>query len=60
MKRGLIGTYHHVSSAHLQRYLHEFDFRYNERSVTDGERTIAALKGIQGKRLTYRRTNAAA
>ena len=62
MKRGLIGTYHHVSSDHLQRYLNEFDFRYNNRDavgVTDGERTIAALKGISGKRLTYRRINAA-
>jgi transposase-like protein len=53
MKRGLIGTYHHVSSHHLQRYLSEFDFRYNQREVTDAERTYAALKGISGKRLTY-------
>lgn len=63
MKRGLIGTYHHVGSDHLQRYLNEFDFRYNNRDavgVSDAERTIAALKGIQGKRLTYRRINGAA
>lgn len=59
LKRGIIGTYHHVSPQHLKRYLGEFDFRYNERSglnVTDGERTVKALKGIVGKRLTYRRT----
>ncbi len=62
LKRGINGTYHHVSQQHLKRYLGEFDFRYNERAklgVTDSERTIKALKGIQGKRLTYRRTNEA-
>ena len=45
---------------HLQRYLLEFQFRYNNRSglgVTDGERTAKALKGIEGKRLTYRPIN---
>ena len=59
-KRGIIGTYHHVSQQHLKRYLAEFDFRYNERSglgVNDAERTTRALKGIVGKRLTYRRTD---
>lgn len=62
MKRGLIGTYHHVSSHHLKRYLAEFDFRYNNRDAngcTDAERAIKALIGIQGKRLTYRRTEEA-
>ena len=42
LKRGMIGTYHHVSEAHLHRYLAEFDFRYNDRSalgVSDAERT---------------------
>lgn len=60
LKRGLKGTYQHVSPKHLKRYLGEFDFRYNHRSglgVSDMERTIAALKGIEGKRLTYRRTH---
>jgi transposase-like protein len=58
LKRGIIGTYHHVSQQHLKRYLAEFDFRYNERSafgVTDKERAAKLLKGIVGKRLTYRR-----
>ena len=57
LKRGIIGTYHHVSEAHLDRYLAEFDFRYSNRAklgVTDGERAALALKGIEGKRLTYR------
>lgn len=56
LKRGITGTYHHVSQQHLKRYLGEFDFRYNERSalgVDDGERTIRALLGAEGKRLTY-------
>lgn len=60
LKRGIHGTYHHVSQQHLKRYLAEFDFRYNERSaleVTDSERADKALKGIEGKRLTYRRTD---
>jgi len=59
LKRGITGTYHHVSQKHLKRYLCEFDFRYNERAsleVSDTERTVKALKGIEGKRLTYRRT----
>jgi transposase-like protein len=63
LKRGIIGTYHHVSEAHLMRYLAEFDFRHNERSalgVDDSERATRALQGIVGKRLTYRRTNEAA
>ncbi len=61
LKRGLIGTYHHVSEQHLQRYVSEFDFRYNNRTalgVNDTQRTDTALKGISGKRLTYRRTHA--
>jgi hypothetical protein len=59
LKRGLVGTFHHVGEQHLLRYCHEFDFRYNTRSAlgyTDSERTAQALKQIGGKRLTYRRT----
>ena len=59
-KRGVIGTYHHMSEAHLGRYCKEFDFRYNTRTMTDGERASIALIGSAGKRLTYRRTNAIA
>lgn len=55
LKRGLIGTYHHVGVQHLQRYVTEFDFRYNHRKATDSERALNAVKGIVGKRLTYRR-----
>lgn len=56
LKRGINGVYHHVSPAHLPRYLAEFDFRYNNRSglgVSDGQRTRLALAGAEGKRLTY-------
>jgi len=60
LKRGLIGTFHHVGEQHLQRYCNEFDFRYNSRTAlgyNDTDRTNLALKGITGKRLTYRRTD---
>jgi hypothetical protein len=57
LKRGITGTYQHVSQQHLKRYLGEFDFRYNTRDLTDMERTIVAAKGITGKRLTYRRAD---
>lgn len=54
-KRGMKGTYQHCGPQHLQRYLHEFDFRYTNRKSKDWERSAAALKNIEGKRLTYRR-----
>lgn len=60
-KRGLVGTYQHMSEQHLHRYLAEFDFRMSNRAslgIDDGARAEIALKGIQGKRLTYRRTHA--
>jgi len=53
LKRGIIGTFHHVSRIHLHRYLHEFDFRYNDRKITDAERTEHAIKSVVGKRLRY-------
>jgi transposase-like protein len=60
LKRGVYGVYHHVSEAHLARYLVEFDFRYNTRELTDMGRTAIAAEGIAGKRLTHRRTGQAA
>ncbi|HEX6956630.1 MAG TPA: IS1595 family transposase [Ferrovibrio sp.] len=56
-KRGMRGVYQHCSEKHLHRYLAEFDFRYNARFVTDGERAALAVKGAEGKRLTYRQPN---
>ena len=54
LKRGLRGVYQHVGANHLKRYIGEFDFRYNNRKITDNERAIIALKGIDGKRLLFR------
>jgi transposase-like protein len=56
LKRGIFGVYHHVSPKHLKRYVGEFDFRYNARGISDAARADRALRGIEGKRLTYRRT----
>jgi transposase-like protein len=56
LKRGIDGVYHHVSEAHLHRYLSEFDFRYNARKITDAERTRIALLQTAGKRLQYGET----
>ncbi|MEK6245780.1 MAG: IS1595 family transposase [Pseudomonadota bacterium] len=55
LKRGLVGTYHHVSEQHLQKYCTEFDFRFTHRKATDDQRAASALAQIGGKRLTYRR-----
>jgi len=53
LKRGLAGTYHHVSKHHLHRYLAEFDFRYSARKEDDAMRSMLAVKGTEGKRLQY-------
>jgi transposase-like protein len=55
LKRGIHGIYHNVSKEHLHRYLTEFEFRFNRRKMTDGERTADAIQGAEGKRLFYRR-----
>jgi transposase-like protein len=58
-KRGLVGIYQHMDSAHLNRYLAEFDFRMNNREklgIDDTQRAAIAVKGMVGKRLTYRAT----
>jgi hypothetical protein len=52
------GVYQHCDEQHLQRYLAEFDFRYSNRTamkVDDFERTVRALAGVTGKRLTYKK-----
>jgi transposase-like protein len=62
-KRGMKGIYQHCGQQHLHRYLAEFDFRYTNRiacGFNDDERADEALKGIYGKRLTYRRIGLAA
>jgi len=54
LKRGLVGIFQHVGANHLKRYVGEFDFRYNNRRLSDLERSNIVLKGIAGKRLLYR------
>jgi hypothetical protein len=61
-KRGMKDVYQHCGEQHFQRYLDEFTFWYNNRSklgVEDAERAMIALKAAEGKRLTYRRVDAA-
>lgn len=58
-KRGVFGCYFHVSEAHLHRYVAEFDFRHNHRerfAFDDLARADVALRGVAGKRLTYKTT----
>jgi transposase-like protein len=62
-KRGMKGVYQHCGEKHLHRYLAEFDFRYSNRialGVDDTARATRALKGVVGKRLTYRNPNVTA
>ena len=61
-KRGMTGVYQHCSEQHLHRYLAEFDFRYSNRAVLevdDTQRAAKAIKGAEGKRLTYQQPRAA-
>jgi len=53
LKRGINGVYHHVSEQHLDRYLAEFGFRYDNRKVDDAVRVDVALGQIEGKRLMF-------
>jgi transposase-like protein len=53
LRRGLDGIYHSVSKKHLHRYLSEFEFRHNHRELDDGQRTVAAIRAANNKRLTY-------
>ena len=59
LKRGINGVYHHVGKQHLHRYLSEFDFRYNSRKLKDGQRSLLAIKRVNGKRLKLRDSRAA-
>ena len=54
LKRGVFGAWHCISAEHLQKYSDEFSFRWNTRKHTDGERIVAFMPLIAGKRLMYR------
>jgi hypothetical protein len=61
-KRGMRGIYQHCREKHLHRYLAEYDFRYNHRialGIDDFGRTLAAVRGAEGKRLTYQQPHGA-
>ena len=51
-KRGITGSFHQVSIKHLQRYLHEFGYRFNRRETKDlFEQTIGRMVGV--KKMPY-------
>lgn len=54
LKRGIVGTFHHVGKGHLGKYVSEFEFRYNARKVADKDRPALIVAGGEGKRLTYK------
>lgn len=61
-KRGMKGVHQHCEYQHLQRYLNEFDFRYNNRvslGVSDQTRADTLLSNVVGKRLMYNTSNGA-
>jgi hypothetical protein len=54
LKRGVVGSFHHVSEKHIQRYCDEFSFRWSGRNLSDTVRRDEAVKGAAGKRLMYK------
>jgi hypothetical protein len=54
LKRGVMGSFHHVSREHLPKYADEFAFRWNNRKISDGQRMEVAIEQTEGKRLTYK------
>ncbi len=59
LRRGVIGTFHTLSTKYLPLYVGEFDFRFNQRKVTDGERMVAMIAKTKGKRTTLKELKAA-
>jgi transposase-like protein len=53
LKRGVTGSFHHISKKHLNRYCDEFSFRWDHRFITDSERTVMAIRQSEGRRLIY-------
>jgi transposase-like protein len=54
LKRGIVGTFHHIGKGHLGKYVSEFEFRYNARKVADKDRPLLIVAGAEGRRLTYK------
>ncbi|MGD1148082.1 MAG: IS1595 family transposase [Thermoanaerobaculaceae bacterium] len=60
LKRGVVGTFHHISKDKMDWYCGEFGFRYNTRKVTDGERFTDALTNCDGRLRWYFKAEQAA
>lgn len=60
LKRGLIGTYHHVDAGYLNQYVAEYEFRHNTRHISDAERFTALLANVGGRLDWYVGKNAKA
>lgn len=58
LKRGVIGIYHYVSPQHLHRYCAEFETRYNGRDVSNIERFMEMVEGVNKDRVRYRELTA--
>lgn len=54
LKRGVIGTFHHISAQHMQSYLNEFDYRWTHRKAGTAAMFIGVIQGAVGKRLMYK------
>ena len=52
-KRGIDGTYHHISVKHLPRYSLEFEGRHNARPMDTERQMEGMVKGANGRRMTY-------
>jgi hypothetical protein len=62
LKRGIVGSFHHISKGHLHRYCSEFAFRYSTRTAlgyTDSARAAELVLATEGKRLTYKKGSGA-
>ena len=53
-KRGIMGTFHNMGRQHIDRYLNEFSFRWNNREIDAGALVGMIVRGSEGMRLTYR------
>ena len=53
LKRGIVGTFHHISNQHLENYCNEFSFRWSRSKASDRERAVAVIAAVVGVRMTY-------
>jgi len=54
LKRGIMGTFHHIGEQHVDQYCGEFAFRWNTNGESDHDRAVAILAATEGKRLVYK------